>query len=192
VLDIGCGTGRLLLGWHLPDARRRTVGVDVNGDLIAWNNSHLREAAEWYQLPALPPLPFDDGSFELIILASVFTHLPLAWQRAWVAEITRLLRPRGVALLTLNGRLYVQALLDDAGRELFGRGGYAEGPGGMPGANSFSTFHSEEFARKLVLPLEPAAIYPGGRSRTAPPSWFPMAAWQDVYVLQKPVEIGIV
>jgi SAM-dependent methyltransferase len=186
VLDIGCGTGRLLLGWHNSGGVRRTVGVDTNAELIAWNNRNLRDVAEWYEVTALPPLSLESEAFDLVIVASVFTHLPLAWQRAWVAEIVRLLRPNGVVLLTLNGAIYVKTILDGPGRDLFARAGYAEGLGGQPGANSFSTYHSEGFATELVRPLVPLAMYPSGRSLSRPPSWFPMGAWQDIYVLRKP------
>ncbi|HEV7920910.1 MAG TPA: class I SAM-dependent methyltransferase, partial [Thermoanaerobaculia bacterium] len=41
ILDIGCGTGRLLLGWHCDDPSRRLAGTDIDADLIAWNREHL-------------------------------------------------------------------------------------------------------------------------------------------------------
>ena len=36
--------------------------------------------------PWLPPLPFADGAFDLVIVISVFTHLPRDSQDAWLAE----------------------------------------------------------------------------------------------------------
>lgn len=185
VLDVGCGTGRSLLGWHLSDPGRRTVGIDINAELIAWNNRHLRSKAEWYQFPADPPIPIEEQSFDLIMLTSVLTHLPLASQRAWIREVERLLTPNGVAIVTMHGLPYVTAILDRQGRELFESVGYAEGIGGAPGASDFSTFHTPKFAVELVRPLETIAIYPMGRPSSGAASWFPMAAWQDIYVLQK-------
>jgi SAM-dependent methyltransferase len=185
VLDLGCGTGRLLIGWHLSDPTRRTVGLDINGELIGWNKTHLPKLAEWSQSTDEPPLAFEPESFDLMILTSVFTHLPLAWQRTWIREIERLLTPGGVALLTLNSTPYVKTILDPDGRALYESLGYAEGVGGTPGGNSYSTYHSPRFVAELVRPLVPLAAFPMGRPQTGAPSWFPMAAWQDIYVIQK-------
>ncbi|HEX2834209.1 MAG TPA: class I SAM-dependent methyltransferase [Thermoanaerobaculia bacterium] len=182
VLDIGCGTGRLLIGWQ--NGGRRAVGVDMNAELIAWNKANLGEL-EWHQSPPLPPLPFAAESFDLLMLASVFTHLPLAWQRAWVVEFQRLLKPGGVVLLTLMGGVYQRTILDPHGRALFEQLGYVEGIGGETGSNAYSTYHSEAFVRELVRPLEIKAMFPSGTSPHRPLSWFPLAAWQDVYVLCK-------
>lgn len=182
VLDIGCGTGRLLIGWQ--NANRRTVGVDMNAQLIAWNQENLRDI-EWHQSPPLPPLQFEPQSFDLLMLASVFTHLPLAWQRAWIVEFQRLLKPGGIVLLTLMGSVYERTILDAHGRALFAKLGYVEGIGGDTGSNAYSTYHSEEFVRELVKPLEIRAMFPSGTVPGRALSWFPLAAWQDVYVLCK-------
>jgi methyltransferase family protein len=184
VLDIGCGTGRLLIGWQLSDERRRTVGVDMNAELIAWNHANLH-GIEWQQSPVLPPLQFEPAQFDLLMLASVFTHLPLAWQRAWIVEFQRLLKPGGVVLLTLMGHPYVRTILDAQGRALFERSGYMENFGGPVGSNEYGTFHSEAFVRELVQPLDVVAMFPSGTSPNRPLAWFPLAAWQDVYVLRK-------
>jgi len=185
VLDVGCGTGRLLIGWHLSDPRRRTVGIDINADLIAWNNTHLRGLAEWYQFNTEPPVGLESEAFDLIIVSSVFTHLPLAWQRGLAKDMERLLKPEGVALVTFHGTAYVKALLDGEGQELFQNMAYAEGIGGVTGASSFSTFHSARVVADVIRPLKIREVFPMGRTSTGACSWFPMAAWQDVYVIQK-------
>ncbi|MGY1688890.1 class I SAM-dependent methyltransferase [Geodermatophilus sp. SYSU D01105] len=53
---------------------------------------------------AWPPLPFDDGRFDLVLGYSVFTHLPVDHQDAWLAELRRVTRPGGLLLLTVHGR----------------------------------------------------------------------------------------
>ncbi|HEX5856157.1 MAG TPA: class I SAM-dependent methyltransferase, partial [Thermoanaerobaculia bacterium] len=111
ILDIGCGTGRLLVGWHCDDPRRRLVGTDINRDLIAWSRSNLADVARWEVNGVCPPLDLAAGLFDLIVLASVFTHLSLDNQKAWLGEVHRLLGPAGHALITLHGAIYAGLLL---------------------------------------------------------------------------------
>ena len=47
----------------------------------------------------LPPLAFEDGRFDLVLGYSVFTHLNVSYQDAWLGELRRLVRPFGILLL---------------------------------------------------------------------------------------------
>lgn len=182
ILDVGCGSGRLLLGWHADDPTRHLVGADINSTLIDWSRAHLPQVAEWHASNVAPPLPFDDATFDVIQLASVFTHLPLDLQRSWLAELHRLLRPGGAVLLTLHGQVYARLLLDATSRAAHTQTGYAEFAGAEPGANAFATFHSEAFARQLFSAFAEVHFFPRGNDPQRP-SLFPIAALQDVYVL---------
>ena len=51
----------------------------------------------------LPPLPFDDARFDLVLGYSVFTHLNVQYQDAWLGELRRLVRPGGILLLSISG-----------------------------------------------------------------------------------------
>jgi predicted SAM-dependent methyltransferase len=51
-----------------------------------------------------------DGSFDLIYALSVFTHIPVQWQMAWLQELHRVLRPRGYLLCTVLGNSYSRML----------------------------------------------------------------------------------
>jgi SAM-dependent methyltransferase len=182
VLDIGCGTGRLLLGWHAA-GKTQLTGVDINRDLIEWCRRALPSVADWQVSNVEPPLAFPDASFDLIQLASVFTHLPLPLQRAWIAELRRLLRPGGRVVITLHGSVYARVLLDPVSQETFAREGYVEVAGAEPGANAFATFHTEAFARELFGSFDSVGWYTRGND-PARPALFPIAALQDVYVLR--------
>lgn len=184
VLDVGCGTGRLLLGWHADRPSRRLAGVDINGSLIAWNREALGSVAEWHASDVLPPLPFDDGTFDVIQLASVFTHLPLDYQRQWVNELRRLLRPQGTLIITLHGDVYARILLDPSSQSRFAETGYVEVAGDTPGANAFATFHSTPFAASLFESFPTRRQFVRGNDRSWP-SLFPIAALQDAWVLRK-------
>lgn len=185
VLDIGCGTGRLLLGWHADRPSRRLAGADINADLISWNQQNLSAVAHWEVSALLPPLPFESQSFDAVQLASVFTHLPLEHQRQWLNEIARVLRPDGVAIITLHGEVYARLMLDGAFKETFDTTGYVEVAGAEPGANAFATFHSREFATRLFDGFSSLTWFPRGNPAGEIPRLFPIASLQDVYVLRR-------
>ena len=182
VLDIGCGTGRMLVGLHFDDPGRRLVGVDIQQELVDWSRSHLPDVASWQVGPLAPPLDLPAASFDLVLLISVFTHLPLDLQRAWLAEVRRLLRPGGRALITLHGDVYASLLLDGDGREGLARKGHLEAVGGPAGSNPFATFHTRGFARELFRDFG-VTHFPRGRVEGGAASFFPLASLQDVYVL---------
>ncbi len=102
VLDWGCGCGRTLT--HIPfDFEKHEVhACDIDGEAIAWLQENHPEFRA-FQSGELPPLPFEDGYFDLILNHSVLTHLDEAHQDAWLAELTRILAPEGVLVLTVMG-----------------------------------------------------------------------------------------
>ena len=73
-LDFGCGCGRLLLDVVRRWPHIHWTGSDVDARGIQWCAANL-SAARVLVNPALPPLPFADGEFDLIWCGSVFTHL---------------------------------------------------------------------------------------------------------------------
>ena len=113
VLDIGCGSGRIAR--HFVDYTRppgRYVGMDIQRPFINWCKEHLsqtNERLEFYhqdiyngaynlegKVDASEYLfPFEDASFDAIILYSVFTHLLPQDAQNYLGEIARLLKPGG-------------------------------------------------------------------------------------------------
>jgi SAM-dependent methyltransferase len=103
IVDFGCGCGRVAR--HLrPNLRsdQELYAVDVDGDAIAWiqNNYHSIKALK---LDLLPPSPLLERSIDLVVNHSVFTHLPEDVQFAWLSELHRVLKDKGIAVLTFHG-----------------------------------------------------------------------------------------
>jgi SAM-dependent methyltransferase len=182
ILDFGCGTGRLIVGWYLDNPENRLYGCDINEDLLDWAKNNLPQRIKWNRSSLSPPLPYPSNCFDLIYLASVFTHLTLASQRSWLNEFKRILSPSGYMLITLQGELYVR-LFNPQGLEEFDRKGYIELSTSNEGSNAFSAFHSTEFAKDLFDGFEIIGYFPRGCINHHK-ILFPVAAFQDIYVLK--------
>ncbi len=182
ILDLGCGTGRMIVGWYLDNPGRHLSGCDINGELLAWAKDNLPKEISWNQSSITPPLPYASKSFGFIYLVSVFTHLSLDSQRLWIEELKRVIRPSGHLLLTLQGEIYVRVFHPQRMEE-FSKTGYIEIPNSDEGSNSFGTYHGFEFVEALFNDFEIIGYYPRGRINY-PEVLFPVAAFQDVYVLK--------
>lgn len=99
VLDWGCGCGRLSR-YLLRLGCNRLHGVDIDGYNVDWCKENL-PGAEFARIELMPPLPFPDEHFDLVIGISVLTHLREEVQFAWLHELRRVLKPGGLALLTI-------------------------------------------------------------------------------------------
>lgn len=101
ILDFGCGCGRMTR-FYGQDPTLQVSGSDVNGNHIDWCRESLAGVAS-LRNEVLPPLPFEEASFDLIYSFSIFTHLPATAGLAWTREIARVLAPGGIACLTTHG-----------------------------------------------------------------------------------------
>jgi SAM-dependent methyltransferase len=136
VLEFGCGSGRVAR-WLIEATRARFSGCDVNGKLVAWCAANLDGD---FRLTALsPPLPYADASFDLVYALSVFTHMHEANARAWFAELARVTRPDGLALLTfLDDRLPAASAVKG-----LAEAGYGIRRQGAEGGNLLSSYFTD-------------------------------------------------
>lgn len=100
LLDFGVGTGRMLV--HFLPFRLELYGVDVNPAAVEWTAQKLGGLARIELSRLEPPLRFESGFFDLVMGNSVFTHIPYAAQPGWVAELARVLKPGGAALILVH------------------------------------------------------------------------------------------
>jgi SAM-dependent methyltransferase len=102
IFDFGCGCGRLERALRDRAPQASLTASDVDEEAIGWLAEHMPDVDVRVN-PWLPPLPFADGAFDLVIVISVFTHLPRDYQDAWLAELRRVTRPGGVVIATVHG-----------------------------------------------------------------------------------------
>ena len=98
ILDVGCGTGRLLrsAAGRFPGAR--LVGVDAAIEMVKQAEASLPAGiAIRFQQATAEELPLPDGEFDLVFSTLTFHH----WheQRRGIAEVARVLAPGGRWLL---------------------------------------------------------------------------------------------
>jgi SAM-dependent methyltransferase len=183
VLDFGCGTGRLLIGWYLDNPERHLFGCDINTRLLAWASDNLPDPIQWFENSLHPPLPCSSNAFDLVYLVSVFTHLSSELQDLWRKELERIVKPGGYVLMTLQGEVYVR-LFHPQRAEEFSKTGYIETAAFEQGSNAFGAYHSFEAVDCAFDGFEIIGYYPMGWINY-PEVTFPIAAFQDVYVLRR-------
>ena len=101
-LDLGCGDGRLTLEL---DAAELTA-ADVSAEALRRAAPRRRRAgAVLVELEPDAPLPFEDGSFDLVLCAETLEHVRDV--QLLLSELRRVLRPGGRLALTTpaHGRL---------------------------------------------------------------------------------------
>ncbi len=126
VLEIGCGCGRVAIGLARVLDDGGYTGVDIepvalgaaeSNALLQRKRFHFRQLtvrnAEYNPGGDRPAesyiFPFADGSFDVIFLISVFTHMLPGAVRNYMGEIGRMLAPGGAVVLS--------TFLMDHGRE---------------------------------------------------------------------------
>ena len=101
-LDFGGSSGRVVrvLGAVLPGVRWHAC--DPNGEAIAWAQRHL-PAIDFRVSPQEPPLPYDDGAFDLVYAISIWSHFAAGAAGRWLDEMHRIVRPGGLLVITVQG-----------------------------------------------------------------------------------------
>lgn len=97
VLDIGCGTGGITIRLAATHGAAEVTGIDVEAPVVerARSQAAARGLADRVRfLRVAPgPLPFGDGSFDLIFSKDAIIHIPD--KEALFADLFRLLAPGG-------------------------------------------------------------------------------------------------
>lgn len=118
VLDVGCGSGRMampLTGYL--NHKGRYAGFDVSREAIGWCTENISGLYPNFDFTVVDIqtgrynpngkykasefcFPYADGSFDVVLLASVFTHMLPPDVERYINEIVRVLKPGGRSLIT--------------------------------------------------------------------------------------------
>lgn len=120
VLDVGAGWGRLAVALtSYLDGDGSFEGMDIVPSAVRWCNANIASTfpnfrftlADIYNKEYNPKghtraseyrFPYEDGSFDLVVLTSVFTHMLPIDTEHYIAEISRVLKEGGRSYVTYN------------------------------------------------------------------------------------------
>jgi len=135
ILDVGCGTGKLLRSASQRFPAAKLVGVDAAIEMVKQARSSTPDGTIQFQQATAEELPFLNDSFDLVFSTMTFHH----WQnqKRGAAEVARVLTPNGRWLLAefvpsgfmkrvrsllrlhqFADRAHLQDVLDDAGLKI--------------------------------------------------------------------------
>ena len=107
ILDIGCGTGRLLFAAAERFPRAEKIGVDISPRMIEVARANAPQGGQFrFEVASADSLPFPDASFDLAFSTISLHHWPDPL--AGLREICRVTEPGGYFLLadlSIGGRV---------------------------------------------------------------------------------------
>lgn len=97
VLDVGCGTGTLVIETKRRFPHLAATGIDPDPKILSRAEDKARRAGVdvGFMVGSATELPLPDGSFDRVFSTLVFHHLTTANKCAAAAEIARVLAPGG-------------------------------------------------------------------------------------------------
>jgi ubiquinone/menaquinone biosynthesis C-methylase UbiE len=102
VLDIGCGTGALLMEVEIHIGDQGTaVGLDVEPAMIAQARQRAakKHSHATFDVASIDNIPYPDNTFDVALQSLVFHHLTNAQKEAGLLELKRVLKPNGRLLI---------------------------------------------------------------------------------------------
>jgi len=113
VLDIGCG-----YGWFELNILKRGVGQAVGMEISAKNLETAKRSINdnkiIFKVGMAADLPFEDNSFDTVILWEVLEHIPRKTENKVYQEVRRVLKDNGVFYLSTPHKSFFSIVLDPA------------------------------------------------------------------------------
>jgi ubiquinone/menaquinone biosynthesis C-methylase UbiE len=178
VLDWGCGPGRIIR--HMPEVINngcQFFATDYNKNSIDWCSKNLPNI-QFNKNELEAKLPYEDNSMDVIYGISIFTHLSEQMHYNWFNELLRILKPKGIMLLTMHGdnfkvKLTETELSDYNQGNLVVRGSIKEGH------RTYAAFHPEAFVKDL---FKATTVLEHIQLTSDTKFWVP----QDIWIIRKP------
>jgi SAM-dependent methyltransferase len=102
LLDLGCGSGRVLANFVVDAPGIEVTGCDIDGEAIHW----CRDAwprCRFDRIEPYPPLPYAKASFDIVVSLAVFAAFGPEEQALWLPELQRVVSPGGLLLISVQG-----------------------------------------------------------------------------------------
>jgi ubiquinone/menaquinone biosynthesis C-methylase UbiE len=95
LLDVGCGTGRLMRFVKEAFPRLNLAGLDLSPAYVAEARRHLAPYQATFEAANAEAMPFPGESFDLLTTVYLFHEVPPPVRRTIAREFARLLKPGG-------------------------------------------------------------------------------------------------
>ena len=108
ILDLGCGNGRFIIAFSLEEFNM--VGFDISPTGLSLTRDWLKEKgiqADLVRGDTRHALPFQDNSFPGLFSTQVIHHALLPEIRQTIQEIWRVIKPGGLAFISVAGKLHL-------------------------------------------------------------------------------------
>jgi SAM-dependent methyltransferase len=99
ILEMGIGFGRLMI--HYLPFQAKLHACDVTPESVEWTRAKLGHRVQIERTGLEPPLPYGDRQFDFVYANSVFTHVACGLVDPWAAELRRIVRPGGMAIVSV-------------------------------------------------------------------------------------------
>jgi SAM-dependent methyltransferase len=179
VLDVGCGNGQWLR--RMPAGVRR-IGLDQSAGMLA----AARSSGAGLVQAGAEALPFRDAVADVGLAMHMLYHVPVIPDA--VLELRRVVRPRGVQLVTTNGEAHLAELIEllaeatgtDAAPRALELRFTAETARGFLEA-AFERVEGTRYRGELLVPdAEPVVAYIASLRDPIEPVLPPDRTWDDV------------
>jgi 2-polyprenyl-3-methyl-5-hydroxy-6-metoxy-1,4-benzoquinol methylase len=134
VLDFGSAWGRIARVLMRDFKTTNIIGLEVDPNLVKLANK-LFAKDMFLTCNAMPPSSLEEGSLDLVVAYSVFSHLSEQAASAWIKEFAKLLRKGGFLAFTTRNESYLdaieqlankRAMLEKEGRDASKEEGHSE------------------------------------------------------------------
>jgi ubiquinone/menaquinone biosynthesis C-methylase UbiE len=98
VLDLGCGDGTVVMFLEKEFPNFTINAIDISAESIALAKEKKLEKSTFEQFDG-EKIPFENESFDVVIVASVLHHIEYKFHRQFLNEVKRVLK--------IGGRLYI-------------------------------------------------------------------------------------
>lgn len=153
LLDWGCGSGRLAALFARYFDSTEVHGCDIDGEAVAWCSENIARAS-FGLLPLAPPSKYEDATFDVIVAQSMLSQLDPENQKIWLGELRRLMRPGGVLVAGVNGRLCAQFSSQTYVARRLERRGIAFSPDAVLSGRAPAGYHRSVFQSRTFTEAE--------------------------------------
>lgn len=101
ILDVGCGTGNLLINLHNKNPNIKLIGIDISKEMIRVAKSKTEKLKNInFEMGDANNLPFENEYFDYVVCSNSLHHHPHALTS--IKEMTRVLKKNG-RLIIVDG-----------------------------------------------------------------------------------------